>query len=322
MDFDKVPGEDAESSETERRQSFGAQREYGKYIAATLSLVFVAAVGTVLYIVMSPNTEVAGMCPDMADCSGVPGFTAATGSHHDHFGGVKRITDLSEMTMPYAAQVLSNSYNDVFKTGNRNSASHLWSSFIFNRSSSLSTSVLEDLFTGFCAVSGSVVVPISRESRWRLTLQDVNGVPHKGFMYYCTGCMGWPCLCDAKENIKLDTKTVNFGDGSKKQYKFAVIGNPCATPASSAKLYAEIDDPMFGRPLALQRVAPELYCDSNILQGATLSDHGHIILAMFFDDSESMEAHDEHDFDDACSKRSAAAGMGPLFRALAKANPL
>jgi len=43
-------------------------------------------------------------------------------------------------------------------------------------------------------------------------------------------------------------------------------------------------DSSYGKqPVKLQMAAPELTCDGSILQGATLSDKGHIVLAMFFD---------------------------------------
>merc|ERR1719367_2378206 len=115
-----------------------------------------------------------------------------------------------------------------------------------NLSASKAAADLEDLFTGFCGISGSVIVPISADSRWRLKLKDLAGVEHTGFMYYCTGCMGWPCLCDARENVKIDTKTITLAGGVQKQYNFAVIGNPCKTQEMAKQLSQTIDDPVYG----------------------------------------------------------------------------
>lgn len=259
----------------------------------------------------------------MADCSGLPGFSPVPISGHSHASASDQFSALyQEPEYTGAAGVLIKHYSKVFRTGNRNAASHLWSSFLFNQSVSKSAAEFEDLFTGFCGISGSVVLPISAESRWRLTLQDVSGGQHTGIMYYCTGCYGWPCLCDARENMKIDTKTVVMKDGSTKQYKVAVVGNPCKTQAMSTKLYAEITDPMYqGKHVTLQMAAPELFCAGSVLQGATLSDHGHIIEAMFFDDNKDVQAHNEGEFTEMCASRGNA-GMGPIFRTLASVNPL
>ena len=51
-------------------------------------------------------------------------------------------------------QDLHREYHNIFRYGNRNAASHLWSSFIFDRSASLSPEKFELMFSGFCAVSG------------------------------------------------------------------------------------------------------------------------------------------------------------------------
>ena len=48
-------------------------------------------------------------------------------------------------------------YYNIFKHGNRNAASHLWSSFLLQRSQQMTPYRLEHMFTGFCAVSGSPV---------------------------------------------------------------------------------------------------------------------------------------------------------------------
>jgi len=269
----------------------------------------------------------ASVCPSLADCSGFPGsnWTAGHAQHgsHLHPSSPRDFISLQQDLPPGAAGILVQSYNDVFKSGNRNSAGHLWASFILRQSEGKDAAALEDLFTGYCGVSGSVVIPISADSRWRVALRDVSGVEHAGFMYYCTGCMGWPCLCDARENIKLDTKTVTLAGGVQKQYKFAVMGDPCRTPAMAQRLTEVIDDPEYrAQQVTLQMAAPEIRCDAASLAGATLSDHGHVILTLFHEDDPSLGAQSEHTYDQQCNSRSSGAGMGPIFRTLAGVNPL
>ena len=47
-------------------------------------------------------------------------------------------------------------YNNIFRTGNRNAASHLWSSWILERAAALSKPNLVALFGAFCPISGSM----------------------------------------------------------------------------------------------------------------------------------------------------------------------
>jgi len=258
-------------------------------------------------------------CPEMADCSGLPAFSQK--SPHAHASPI--VNGVHEGPRPDAVNILQQSYREVFKTGNRNAAAHLWSTFLLNQSSTMQVANFENLWTAFCGISASLIVPINADSRWRLTLRDVNGVMQTGFMYYCTGCRGWPCLCDSLEHLRVDTKTVTLADGSTKQYKFAVIGNPCATPALAEKLHSPIRDPSFGnREIRLQQAAPELTCAGSILQKATLSDHGHVIVAMFFEDVPTLPSHDEEEFAERCRRRGEQVGMGPIFRTLASVNQL
>jgi len=72
----------------------------------------------------------------------------------------------------------------------------------------------------------------------------------------------------------------------QKQYNFVVIGNPCRTPEMAKQLQEQtMESPNYGdQPVPLLMAAPELTCDGSLLQGATLSDNGHIMLAIFHDD--------------------------------------
>merc|ERR1719428_2080217 len=99
-------------------------------------------------------------------------------------------------------------------------------------------------------------------------------------------------------NIKVDTKTVTTKDGPK-QYHFAVIGNPCLSPEGLSETW---QDPMSGTKTSLQEQVPDLKCSGDTLTGATLSDHGHIIIGMFHENGTPAHAtrqvvlKDEHDF--------------------------
>ena len=86
---------------------------------------------------------------------------------------------------------LHREYGNIFKYGNRNAASHLWSTFILERARQMPPKRLKRLFSGFCAISGSPVTP-NDYNRYRLTLSKVDGGRRTGFMHYCC----WPCVCD------------------------------------------------------------------------------------------------------------------------------
>ena len=171
-------------------------------------------------------------------------------------------------------QDLHREYNNVFRHGNRNAASHRWATFLIDRASQMAPSKLEYMFSGFCAVSGSPVRP-SDYGRYLLRLESAvaHAPAEKGFMYYCC----WPCVCDTQDFIKVDTKTVTTSEGPKR-YRFAVIGNPCDHPE---KLTEHFVQPFGLRDTTLEREAPEVRCTSDgSLEGATMSDHGFVIISM------------------------------------------
>ena len=57
----------------------------------------------------------------------------------------------------HSARDLHKEYYTIFKHGNRNAASHLWSAFLLARSPQMTAARFEELSTGYCAVSGSPV---------------------------------------------------------------------------------------------------------------------------------------------------------------------
>jgi len=157
-----------------------------------------------------------------------------------------------------------------------------------------------ELSGGYCAVSGSPVTPMD-QTRYRMTLQNVTGGLETGFVYYCC----WPCVCDTQDFIKIDTKTVVTAEGPK-QYRFMVIGNPCLNPSK------------------IPWEAPEVRCNGEELIGAPVSDHGYIIIAMFFDD-DGRPANQEQMFQTHCEERARMgynSGMGEVFRHVAGISPI
>ncbi len=170
---------------------------------------------------------------------------------------------------------LHREYHNIFRHGNRNAASHLWATFLLERAHQMTWERLEYFFSGFCAVSGSPVRPGDYQ-RYELQLPSVTGGALRGFMYYCC----WPCVCDTNDWIKVDTLSVRTADASTpRSVHVAVIGNPCARAAALKEPFIDA----FGRgETTLELQAPEVRCSADgVLEGATLSDHGHVVIQIF-----------------------------------------
>ena len=245
------------------------------------------------------------------------------------------VRDLALEDVPAGPRELHQRYSEIFRYGNRNAASHLWTSYILDRAAMTPAAQLELLFSGFCAVSGSPVYP-SDYKRYRLRLKHaVTGVDEVGFMYYCC----WPCVCDTWDFIKVDTLTVKTADGPK-VYRFAVIGDPCR---NEEQLDVPFVQPFDGRTTTLRRDAPEVRCADGRLIGATHTDHGFIAISMFFDAPSEEEEdrgvwqpgriqqsgghvfQDDVEYSDMCSQRAANgydSGMGEIFRRVAAITPV
>lgn len=173
----------------------------------------------------------------------------------------------------------------------------------------MSEKTLRDLFAGFCPISGSVLSYNRGVLRVQMTLPAVYGGTETGMMYYCCS----PCVCDTQDFLKVDTKTIQLADGAK-QAHFVVIGNPCKHQEK------------------IPMQAPDVNCDPNQdLVKATLSDHGHIIIGMFFEpgikdhSDSSAQKSDQGDFAGMCQGRADAghnSGMGMIFREVAAIAPI
>jgi len=243
---------------------------------------------------------------------------------------------------------LHNEYHNIFHHGNRNAASHRWATFLLQRSTQMTFDRLIFFFQGFCSVSGSPVRP-SDYTRYRVTLPQVN-TPTKltGFMYYCC----WPCICDTQDFIRVDTLDVTDRDGIIRKHNFAVIGNPCDY---AEKLQEPFVQPFGRKTTTLAETAQEVRCDEEgVLEGATISDNGYIIIGMFFDAVEvkvegkvaidnptpgrisntlvlgkSVNFHDESEWlgfeGSHCSDRARDgynSGMGEIFRKVCTISPI
>lgn len=252
--------------------------------------------------------------------AGAPARETETANHDSKDGvsliqitGDQLVRRLDSDTKPWKGDHVNDlheQYYNIFKSGNRNAASHLWSSFLLDRSHEMNQQKLTYFFSGFCGVSGSPLEPLDR-TRYRLTLDKVGGGKQTGYMYYCC----WPCLCDTRDYIQVDTKNITTKDGEA-QYHFAVIGNPCHRPEDLSKPF----DDLSGGETTLEREAPELRCQNGKLEGAHVSDHGHIIISMFFDENQSSKSIDEAMFNGKCEERAKAgydSGMGQIFRKVA-----
>ena len=194
---------------------------------------------------------------------------------------------------------LHNEFSNVFKTGNRNAASHKWAKYILDRSETLTRVELEDLFRGFCPTSGSPVTP-RISNTWRVTVPTASDPEslYEGIVNFCC----WPCVCDTEDLTMVDTLSISTADG-KSEHNFLVIADPCKTKD-------------FKPPLE----APEISCKNGALTGAVRSDNGHIIIGMIFSGDSTINAQDSHLVKDRCVARERAnfdSGMGKIFREVA-----
>lgn len=214
---------------------------------------------------------------------------------------------------------LADHYSEIFKSGNRNAASHLWTKFILDRANEMDAKTLQRMFRGFCPVSGSPL-PDDPHTHYKVTLAAVGGGTVTGISMHCC----WPCICDLRDAVRVDTKTIATTDGEQ-QYHVLVIGNPCLHPE---KLNQYFVDPFAQRNTNLKEEAPEIQCDSDgSLVGAYLSDRGHPILGMFFTDADtnSKPFTDASQYNAQCASREDNgynSGMGQVFHQVAMISPI
>ena len=144
----------------------------------------------------------------------------------NHFGTFAAVT----LVMYFIAHCLTldipglhDKYNDIFyRSRNRNAASHLWSSYVLERASNLTELEIYNLFSGFCPVSGSPIVPSPRSVWKNVTVKNATDPSHSidGTINFCC----WPCVCDLQASVGVDTLRIDTKDG-KNTFNVLVIGN-------------------------------------------------------------------------------------------------
>ena len=238
--------------------------------------------------------------------------------------------------MPPTVDQMHDSFYSIFRTGNRNAASHLWASWILDRATEMDQARLEELFSAFCPISGSPIRAPSAQNRYLYSLPSVTAHPDAvGFVNHC--CT--PCVCDTFDLVHADTKTIELSGGNAHTFTFTVIGDACVHPDA---LNARFDDPHSGSTSLAIR-APELTCtDSGRLHGATFSDHGGVIIGLLAESpplgaapqaptpgrittSDGISFQDAREYTAQCEERARAgyaSGMGMIFRQAALIAPL
>lgn len=218
-------------------------------------------------------------------------------------------------------------YDAIFSpSGNRNAASHLWAQYVLSRSQELSHQQIQEMFSGFCPVSGSPLGPPSAHSRFRSTLGTASGGYTTGFTYHCC----WPCICDTTDLLKVDTLSVLDKAGTSQIYNFTVMGNPCKEKPPRCE---EASEKM--EKGCIPREAPAVVCEDDQLQKAVLSDNGHVIMGMYFPESsaasgEFVDYETEKDqqgntLKGQCEERQKSgfqSGMGAIFQMVARLNEI
>lgn len=247
------------------------------------------------------------------------------------------VVSVSSVAAAPTVDDMINSYGTIFPSNNRNAASHRWATWIFDRSATTTAAEFATLFSGFCPVSGSPVSPTDYNAyHYTLPLVQGGGRTASGIMHHCCA----PCVCDTLDMIAVDTKTVALSGGIRQQFNFAVIGDPCAHPEALTRTYT---DAFQGSDTTLAAQAPELQCVDGRLRGATLSDHGAIIIGMLgpapalttpapTDPTPGRVVtvgastfQDAREFSSFCAERAQSgynSGMGLIFRLAAAVSPL
>jgi len=210
--------------------------------------------------------------------------------------------DISQMTVGD----LRNKYWEIFfRHKNRNAASHLWASWILDRSENFSEDKIYELFSGFCPISGSPVRP-----RAGNLYEDIPFVSAADTSQTITGNVQvccWPCVCDLEEFVKVDTLMVQTSEGPK-TFNALVIGDPCIEPAK------------------IPVRAPEVRCVDGKLADATLSTNGHIVIGLMQRNNGPLSpARTAGDISTWCEdrkKQGYRSGMGTIFVEVASINTI
>jgi hypothetical protein len=218
----------------------------------------------------------------------------------------------------YTPEDFHGAYYHIFRSGNRNAASHKWFNWlhIYAENPAFEFDFVH-LNKYYCPISGS---PTSGARLAKITLPRLgSGEPQEGAFSYCC----WPCFCDLMDFAYVDTVTV-----ADESYNAIVIGDPCANEAvrtASGHLDVAYQDPFRDDTANLKDVAPELQCECPSsgcrLSNATLSDGGYPVIGLFF----APEEGSDFDVAEECQSRADTgyqSGMGLIFREAAGVNPI
>ena len=269
--------------------------------------------------------------------------TAAAASHSEaqevqslnHSEAHEQQTRRLARAVPVYVDEMHAQYSNIFRTGNRNAASHLWSSWILERAAALSKPNLVALFGAFCPISGSIV-RASAYNKYQFSLTSVaSAEPSVGFVHFCCE----PCVCDTFDMVRADQKTIELADGVSETLTFAVIGDPCTDPEALAEPFY---DASTGHTTTLAVRAPEVACDNGRLRGATFSDGGGVIIGLLaaapplgaapqaptpgrVQSAGGQSFVDAREYAGYCAQRAAdgyTGGMGLIFRKVAEITSL
>jgi len=212
----------------------------------------------------------------------------------------------AKVSIPWSGRTVADlrgEYYNIFPNRNRNAASHRWATFLIERARSLERTTFEEMFGGFCPVSGSPIGSPGPRTLWKMSLPWAGSSETiTGGIHFCC----WPCVCDTADFIRVDTKTVEVKDGTY-QFNFLVLGNPCEKDSS-----------------LIPYQAPDAKCNGKELVKATYSDNGYIIIGLLQDLS-NTSSQDEVQVADHCEHRANTgyrSGMGTIFREVAGINPI
>merc|ERR1712156_172888 len=206
-------------------------------------------------------------------------------------------------TLSLTVNELHGKYYEIFsRAHNRNAASHLWASYILDRSTTFSASEIRELFGGFCPISGSPVRPSNRNLWTNIQFKKASNPSQteSGNVHVCC----WPCVCDLQEFVKTDTLDVDTKYG-RTSFDVLVIGDPCVHPER------------------IPSRAPEVYCQNGKLAGATRSTNDHIVIGML--QTEENSRNQASRISNRCSRRKNQgyrSGMGTIFVEVASINPI
>merc|ERR1719334_2639825 len=190
-----------------------------------------------------------------------------------------------KISIPWGGRTVADlrgEYYNIFPNRNRNAASHRWATFLIERAKSLERTTFEEMFGGFCPVSGSPIGSPGPRTLWKMSLPWAGSSETvTGGIHFCC----WPCVCDTADFIRVDTKTVEVRDGTY-QFNFLVLGNPCAGDSS-----------------LIPKSAPDATCVGENLVKATYSDHGYVIIGLL-QDLAKMRGQNEAQYAEHCSHRA------------------